>query len=37
MKADFLFTGLNLNIIIQKKMPETKTDFMDDKHGALNI
>jgi len=30
MKADFLFAGLKLNRIIQKKKCRKKVDFMDD-------
>ena len=30
MKAVFLFTGLNLDIIIQKKKRQKKAHFMDD-------
>jgi len=39
MKTDFLFAGLNLNRIIQKKKCQKKAHFMDDalKTRALYI
>jgi len=30
VKADFLFVGLNINIIIQKKMRQKEAHFVDD-------
>ena len=37
-KTDYLFAGLNLNRIIQKKKRQKKAHFMDDalKQGALS-
>jgi len=39
MEVDFLFVGLNLNRIIQKKKCQKKAHFKDDvsKQGALYI
>jgi len=40
MKIDFLFAGLNLNIIIQNKKRQKNSRFMDDalkRKGARNI
>jgi len=30
MKADFLFVGLNMNVVIQKKKRQKKAHFVDD-------
>jgi len=37
MKADFLFDGLNMNIIIQKKMRQKKAHFVDDALNSRSI
>jgi len=37
MKADFLFVGLNMNIIIQKKMRQKKAHFVDDALNSRSI
>jgi len=30
MKVDFLFVGLNMNVVIQKKKRQKKAHFVDD-------
>jgi len=37
MKEDFLFVGLNMNIIIQKKMWQKKAHFVDDALNSRSI
>jgi len=37
MKADLLFVGLNMNVIIQKKMRQKKAHFVDDALNSRSI
>jgi len=37
MKADFLFVGLNLNTLVQKKTPETCTLYALNTSSIKNI